>query len=105
MTGDDVKRQVMAALAVERWYDMDRGGRYPVHEDVLAALAPCTVLTPEEAAQVRDHIERGSAPGWRKESCNCYDLLTGSGEGGSLPRPSDGFPNEVDPSPDEAGDE
>lgn len=72
MTGAETKAQVMEALRLdaERTRPSDDRNRAFA---LLAALAPCIVLTAEEAQEIRDHI---TVQTLSMEGCECLALLT-----------------------------
>ena len=43
--------KVTSALKLQQWFDPDRGGRYPVHEDLLDELKDAQLVTPENIAE------------------------------------------------------
>ena len=63
-SGADVHRQAMEALVNDRpWKHEQREGLL----NAAAALAPCFVLTPEEAAFIRRIVRGDLRPEWKRE--------------------------------------
>ena len=60
-SGADVKRQVMEAIREWVEFYAETATDAEIHKQLSAALAPCVVLTAEEAAEIQNDCDHAQA--------------------------------------------